>query len=136
MTTAKKDNAAATKAAKFAQLRQRALDSGVGNAPRMKVNKDSYVLGKEYGFDPEINVPSPSLEDVLLIERAMQSGDVWNVASAILGDSNAVRVLRALDKEFDPDEAAQVLAGILLDAIEHFYGPGAFDTVSGFTRLR
>lgn len=135
MTTAKK-NSAATKAAKFAQLRQRAIDAGINNSPRVKFTKEPYVLGEEYGFDPEITVPAPKLEDIMLIERAMQQGDLWNVASAVLGEMNAVRILRTIDKEFDPAEASQVLSGLLIDAVEHFYGPGAFETVSGFTSLR
>lgn len=126
-------NAAAKKAAKFAQLRQKAIDRGV--ADKIKINNKPFVLGEDYGFDPEITIPAPSLESTLVANRAMTAGDLIDQANAVFGEYNAARIIRYLDEGFDNDVAgaSQALFGLILTVFEYFWGSDAMEVDGGFT---
>lgn len=131
-TTKNTKNTAAQKAAKFARLRQRAIDSGLVRGQDVKSAED-YVLGAELGFDPEIRVSAPSLEDMLVIQQAAQGGGAWDLALALFGYDDARRIVSVLDENLDGNAASQTLVGIVIDVTEHFYGPDALTTPEGFT---
>lgn len=126
-------NSAATKAAKFAKLRQRAIDSGVARGKSLVASTEDYVLGEDYGFSPEIRIKCPSLESALALQQNFQNGDVWGVAQSLIGPAEAVRVVRALDEGGDTNAAEEAFLGLILEVMEHFYGPGSFNVAGGFT---
>lgn len=133
MATANKKPTAAQKAAKYATLRQKAIDRGATNGKPTVVTNEPYVLGAEYGFEPEISIPVPNLETLIVFQNAAEGNNVWEITRSIMGPSNAVRIIRALDENFEVDEAEQVMSGILLDMLDHFFGPGAGEVRGGFT---
>lgn len=129
--TTENKNAAATKLAKFNQLRQKAIDAGV--AIESNVAQEPFTLGEDYGFENPIEAKVPSLETTLILQRAISAGDVVDQAVALFGNVGADRLVKALDKEFDAAAGSQILAGIILSAYEHFWGRDAGEVAGGFT---
>ena len=125
------NNTAAKKAAKFAQLRQKAINSGL--ATESKVSDEPYILGEDFGFDPEVRIEAPNLEKLLILQRAINGGDVLEQSTTLFGGPNTERIVRALDQQFDTAAASQILTGIILDVIEHFWGQGAAELGADFT---
>lgn len=129
--TAKKNTTAAAKAAKFENLRRKAIESGL--ATESKVNDDPYILGEDFGFDPEIKIDAPSLESMLVLQKAITAGDVLDQATTLFGAVATTRIVRRLDQDFDAPTASQILTGIILDVTEHFWGRDAAEVEEGFT---
>lgn len=127
-------NDAATQAAKYAKLRQKAIDKGAVNGTPTVITDKPYILGEEYGFTPELHIPVPNLESLIVFQTAAADGmNVWEITRALLGPNNAVRLIRVIDENFDVAAAEATLSGVLLDVMEHFFGPGAGEVRGGFT---
>ena len=125
MATARKT---ANKADRFEQFRDRALAIGVNDNPT--VSDTPYKLGKNEGFDPEIELPKPALRARMLAEDAIRRGDTLTVSKIIFGPYVDRILGRLEDYETETGQSADVvLLGLIYDYFEHFYGKGAADSV-------
>ncbi|ASE56617.1 hypothetical protein CEQ06_06325 [Corynebacterium jeikeium] len=103
---------------KFNELRKRARKLGFGNK---KPQATEFVLGEEYGFDPEIVVPMPKLRQQEALQRAMNQNDAFAMARALYGFQYD-RIISEFDQYPDGEE---LFAMVILDTIEGLYGKGA-----------
>lgn len=111
------ENAAAARTAKFEALRNRARSAGV--YPEKKV--DPYVIGADYGVDPEIVVNMPNASAQEQVDAAIRSENPWRLARTLLGDRDYNRLMSVLDDEDDGD----ILLVMIADEItSHLFGRG------------
>lgn len=111
------ENAAAARTAKFEALRNRARSAGV--YPEKKV--DPYVIGADYGVDPEIVVNMPTASGQEQIDAAIRSENPWRLARTLLGERDYKRLMAVLDTEDDGD----ILLVMIADEItSHLFGRG------------
>lgn len=118
---------------KFGDLRDKAIKKGLASAVPTIVTDDDYVLGEDLGFTPEIRIPAPSLEKLIVFQETVNSQNSLAIAQAILGVAETTAIVRNLDERFGVNDAEQFFVGIVLDAVEHFFGDGAGDVNGGFS---
>ena len=116
-TTKTADAAAAARTAKFEALRNRARSAGV--YPEKKV--DPYVIGADYGVDPEIVVNMPTVSGQEQVDLAMRSENPFNLVRVLLGDRDYKRLMAVLDAEDDGDILLVMIAD---EIVSHLFGRG------------
>ncbi|MFI2561514.1 hypothetical protein [Nocardia farcinica] len=108
----------------FDELRARA-----GGRRAAAITAPPYVLGKDMGFDPPIEIAFPEgIGNRVALELAARRGDVTGFLTALIPDDNLVRILAALQRQPDGD---RLLIGLQLKLVDHFFGPGAGDVPGG-----
>ena len=114
----------------FAHLRSRALQvTGQNSAVQMKkLNQDEYVLGPEDGFDPPIRVPRPDLATIDIIDEASRTGDLFGTLRALMGKDNWRHFLAEISPAPNPEE---LVLGLSVDILEHFFGKDALSSILG-----
>lgn len=114
----------------FAHLRSRALQvTGPGSVVQLKqLNQNEYVLDADQGFDPPIRVPRPSLATIDIIDEATQNGDVFGALRALMGKDQWRYFLTAISPQPNPEE---LVLGLSVDIIEHFFGRDAISATLG-----
>lgn len=119
---------------RYAEFRERALSVTKSGSRRSVVSNEPFVLGEEYGFDPAITLPKPSLKVRMLIQDAMTEGRLLDVLRYVFG-SDVNRFLDTIDEyEVETGEDAElVMSGVVFAYIEHFFGKGSL--TKAFTNL-
>lgn len=113
---------------RFEKYRARAVKI-TGNDNSGLVTDKPFVLGKADGFTPPISVSKPSFVIRLAIADAMKNRDVVQALRLMFGNVTN-RVLLTIDKYEDqfPDiNGEDIMLGMVIDYLEHFYGKGAAD---------
>lgn len=113
---------------RFEKYRARAVKV-TGNDKSGLVTDEPFVLGEADGFNPPISVSKPSFVIRLAIADAMKNRDVVQALRLMFGNVTN-RVLLTIDKYEDqfPDiNGEDIMLGMVIDYLEHFYGKGAAD---------
>lgn len=125
MAAKSKDQTAAENAAKaaearnkkFNELRARARKAGVV----MPEKADPYIIGKDWGMEPEIRVEMPPLSVQSMLDGYVVAGNPFGILKLLLSPADNRRVLAALEGEEDGDMLLIMLAD---EMIRHLYGSG------------
>lgn len=109
----------------FENFRERAIRLN-GNASEVKISDEPFKLGKEDGFTFEMELPKPGFKTRMAIEAALESGSAIRVLQLAFGRylDPMLNDLDAYERETG-NSAADVLTGLVLNYLEHFYGEGA-----------
>lgn len=102
---------------KFNELRARARKAGVV----MPEKADPFIIGADWGMDPEIVVEMPKLSDQAALDDYVVAGNPFGVFKVLLTSDQYRRLLSVLDNEDDGDLLLVMLAD---EAIRHLYGVG------------
>lgn len=102
---------------KFNELRARARKAGV----KMPEKADPFVIGADWGMDPEIEVGMPPLSVQAVLDEYVRAGNPFGIMSTLLSRVDYMRVMQVLDAEDDGDLLLVMLAN---DIIRHLYGTG------------
>ncbi|MEV4155410.1 hypothetical protein AB0J48_20505 [Nocardia salmonicida] len=106
----------------FDELRARAGDRGLGNAPNVKPFEIP-------GFQPPLIVQWPtSLGDKVTLDVTDRNGDIVGFLYTLLGGERLALVLAAFNGQPDAD---RLLVGLQLRIRDHFLGAGAGDVPGG-----
>lgn len=119
--------------AKFGEYRERAINLR-GSEITTTVTNEPFVLGTDLGFSTEITLTKPSFKTRLAIESAFENGQTIRLLQLMFGN-DVDAILDDLDEyeEQTGESSNDVLFGIILSYLEHFYGAGSASEV--FTKL-
>lgn len=113
---------------RFEKYRARAVKV-TGNDKSGLVTDEPFILGEADGFTPPISVSKPSFVIRLAIADAMKNQDVVQALRLMFGNVTN-RVLLTIDKyeeQFPDINGEDIMLGMVIDYLEHFYGKGAAD---------
>lgn len=121
-TTARKPPAKAKNASVFDELRERARSAGYTQAK----TRGPFILPLP---DREpLEIPWPKLSQRLELAEAGSSGNYVTALRVLLGE-HFLTVIEAFEQQGDDSEL--LLAGLQVQMLEHFMGPGALDVPGG-----
>lgn len=122
------DDTAPATVVQFEKFRARALKvSGTGERNKIVTN-DPFVLTEEQGFDPPLKLEKPSFAVRMGLQDALGKNDYMRALQLMFG-GQINRVLLVLDRyeRHTGNDSDNVLVGMLMEYMEHFYGEGAMD---------
>lgn len=92
------------------------------------ITMEPFTLGTDKGFTRDYVLAKPSIKERALIQNAMANGDVLNIMRLVFG-ADADDVLDELDRYENQTgmSVTPILLGLVIEYLEHFYGPGAGD---------
>lgn len=113
---------------RFEKYRARAAKI-TGNDKSGLVTDEPFILGEADGFTPPISVSKPSFVIRLAIADSMKKQDVVGALRYMFGNVTN-RVLLTIDQyeeQFPDINGEDIMLGMVVDYLEHFYGKGAAD---------